>query len=149
MPIHPLKTTEKIRSSYLNYLKTIKPFQNETLREEFAKAIEEKESKQSFKYKVKEFLKNNIETVLLFLIVLGIIIGNLLNNLTASIIVSLAIPSLIGIFWTLFLNTIKLMNWLSKPKYVTFIKRFGKIRLSKTRNKDKVRDIEYYSNDTI
>jgi len=40
MPIHPLKTTEKIRSAYLNYLKTIKPFQDETLREEFARAIE-------------------------------------------------------------------------------------------------------------
>jgi len=43
MPIHPLKTTEKIRTSYLNYLKTIKPFQDESLRKEFARAIEEKE----------------------------------------------------------------------------------------------------------
>lgn len=43
MPIHPLNTTEKIRTSYLNYLKTIKPFQDEALREEFAKAIEEKD----------------------------------------------------------------------------------------------------------
>lgn len=40
MTIHPLKTTEKIRSSYLNYLKTIKPFQDKELRKEFAEALE-------------------------------------------------------------------------------------------------------------
>ncbi len=40
MAIHPLETTEKIRSTYINYLKTIKPFQDEKLREEFAQAIE-------------------------------------------------------------------------------------------------------------
>ena len=40
MAIHPLETTEKIRATYINYLKTIKPFQDEELREEFAQAIE-------------------------------------------------------------------------------------------------------------
>lgn len=40
MAIHPLETTEKIRSTYINYLKTIKPFQDEGLRKEFAQAIE-------------------------------------------------------------------------------------------------------------
>ena len=40
MAIHPLETTETIRSTYINYLKTIKPFQDEKLREEFAQAIE-------------------------------------------------------------------------------------------------------------
>lgn len=43
MAIHPLKTTEKIRDSYINYLKTIKPFQDEGLRAEFARAIESKD----------------------------------------------------------------------------------------------------------
>lgn len=43
MPIHPLATTEKIRTAYLNYLKTIKPFQDDGLREEFAQAIEAKD----------------------------------------------------------------------------------------------------------
>lgn len=40
MAIHPLDTTEKIRTTYINYLKTIKPFQDEELRREFAQAIE-------------------------------------------------------------------------------------------------------------
>jgi len=40
MAIHPLETTEKIRTTYINYLKTIKPFQDEELRKEFAQAIE-------------------------------------------------------------------------------------------------------------
>ncbi|NMA12758.1 MAG: DEAD/DEAH box helicase [Chloroflexi bacterium] len=40
MAIHPLQTTEAIRTTYINYLKTIKPFQDEELRDEFAKAIE-------------------------------------------------------------------------------------------------------------
>ena len=43
MAIHPLKTTEKIRDAYINYLKTIKPFQDEGLRAEFARAIESKD----------------------------------------------------------------------------------------------------------
>jgi ATP-dependent helicase YprA (DUF1998 family) len=43
MAIHPLLTTQKIRESYINYLKTIKPFQDEELRKEFAKAIESKD----------------------------------------------------------------------------------------------------------
>lgn len=40
MPLHPLKTTEDIRSAYMRYLKTIKPFQDSFLRNAFAKAIE-------------------------------------------------------------------------------------------------------------
>lgn len=40
MPIHPIKTTEHVRNTYLSYLKTIKPFQDEELRQEFARAIE-------------------------------------------------------------------------------------------------------------
>lgn len=40
MAIHPLETTEKIRTAYINYLKTIKPFQDDELRREFAQAIE-------------------------------------------------------------------------------------------------------------
>ncbi|HUI90374.1 MAG TPA: DEAD/DEAH box helicase [Anaerolineales bacterium] len=40
MPIHPLSTTRDIRNAYLRYLKTIKPFQDNTLRSEFARAIE-------------------------------------------------------------------------------------------------------------
>lgn len=43
MSIHPLKTTEKIRTAYLDYLKTIKPFQDDKLRDEFARAIEAKD----------------------------------------------------------------------------------------------------------
>jgi ATP-dependent helicase YprA (DUF1998 family) len=43
MAIHPILTTQKIRDSYLDYLKTIKPFQDEDLRKEFAKAIEERD----------------------------------------------------------------------------------------------------------
>lgn len=43
MPIHPLQTTEKIRTAYLNYLKTIKPFQDDGLRNEFTQAIEAKD----------------------------------------------------------------------------------------------------------
>lgn len=43
MPIHPILTTKKIRESYINYLKTIKPFQDEELRKEFAQAIEERD----------------------------------------------------------------------------------------------------------
>lgn len=43
MSIHPLKTTQKIHEAYLNYLKTIKPFQDDGLRDEFAQAIETKD----------------------------------------------------------------------------------------------------------
>lgn len=43
MAIHPLITTKKIRDSYINYLKTIKPFQDEELRSEFSNAIEERD----------------------------------------------------------------------------------------------------------
>jgi hypothetical protein len=43
MAIHPLITTKKIRDAYINYLKTIKPFQDEELRNEFAHAIEERD----------------------------------------------------------------------------------------------------------
>ena len=43
MAIHPLKTTELIRDSYLRYLKTIKPFQDDELRREFAQAISEQD----------------------------------------------------------------------------------------------------------
>jgi ATP-dependent helicase YprA (DUF1998 family) len=43
MAIHPLDTTEEIRLAYINYLKTIKPFQDDQLREEFANAIQEQD----------------------------------------------------------------------------------------------------------
>lgn len=43
MAIHPILTTQKINESYINYLKTIKPFQDEELRKEFARAIEERD----------------------------------------------------------------------------------------------------------
>jgi superfamily II DNA/RNA helicase len=42
MAIHPLETTNHIRNTYLRYLKTIKPFQDEGFRNAFASAIEEK-----------------------------------------------------------------------------------------------------------
>lgn len=41
MPLHPLKTTRHVRDAYIRYLKTIKPFQSDWLRAEFARAIEE------------------------------------------------------------------------------------------------------------
>lgn len=41
MSIHPLDTTNHIRQTYLRYLKTIKPFQDEWFRSAFASAIEE------------------------------------------------------------------------------------------------------------
>ena len=40
MSIHPINTTEYIRSTYLKYLKTIKPFQDEWYRVSFAEALE-------------------------------------------------------------------------------------------------------------
>ena len=43
MSIHPIDTTQKVRDAYLRYLKTIKPFQDEKLRAEFANAIEKHE----------------------------------------------------------------------------------------------------------
>ncbi len=41
MSIHPIHTTVRIRQAYIRYLKTIKPFQDATLRAEFARALEE------------------------------------------------------------------------------------------------------------
>lgn len=41
MPLHPIHTTNRIRDSYIRYLKTIKPFQDDRLRQEFARALEE------------------------------------------------------------------------------------------------------------
>ncbi len=41
MALHPIKTTQHLRDSYLKYLQTIKPFQDEWLREQFARAISE------------------------------------------------------------------------------------------------------------
>ncbi len=43
MAIHPLDTSNHIRSTYLRYLKTIKPFQDDWYRQAFAEAIEEPE----------------------------------------------------------------------------------------------------------
>jgi len=42
MAIHPLKTTDHIRQTYIRYLKTIKPFQDEGFRDAFATALNEK-----------------------------------------------------------------------------------------------------------
>lgn len=41
MALHPIKTTQNLRETYIRYLKTIKPFQDERLRQEFARALEE------------------------------------------------------------------------------------------------------------
>lgn len=41
MAIHPLDTTNHIRSTYLRYLKTIKPFQDEWYRQAFSDAVNE------------------------------------------------------------------------------------------------------------
>ncbi len=41
MPLHPVHTTRRIRESYIRYLKTIKPFQDDRLRQEFARVLEE------------------------------------------------------------------------------------------------------------
>jgi len=41
MSIHPLKTTQHLRRAYIRYLKTIKPFQDDELRAEYARALEE------------------------------------------------------------------------------------------------------------
>ena len=41
MAIHPIETTRIIRDTYIRYLRTIKPFQDEGLRREFANALDE------------------------------------------------------------------------------------------------------------
>jgi len=41
--LNPVDTMQQIRDTYLRYLKTIYPFQNEELRTAFKRAIEEKE----------------------------------------------------------------------------------------------------------
>lgn len=41
MSLHPINTTEQLRSTYKRYLKTIYPFQNELLRSEFWKRLDE------------------------------------------------------------------------------------------------------------
>lgn len=41
MTLHPIETTRHLRETYIRYLKTIKPFQDERLRQEFARALEE------------------------------------------------------------------------------------------------------------
>lgn len=40
MPLHPIKTTQHLKSAYVRYLKTIKPFQDPWLRQQFAQALE-------------------------------------------------------------------------------------------------------------
>src|SRR3990172_4166433 len=42
-PIHPLRTTAHVRDSYLRYLKTIYPFQDRALRDQYWKAREEED----------------------------------------------------------------------------------------------------------
>jgi len=39
--LHPIHTTVHLRETYIHYLKTIKPFQDDRLRQEFAQALEE------------------------------------------------------------------------------------------------------------
>ena len=41
MGLHPIKTTEKLRATYERYLKTIYPFQDSNLREEFWRRLHE------------------------------------------------------------------------------------------------------------
>jgi superfamily II DNA or RNA helicase len=41
MSLHPLETTHRLQEAYVRYLKTIKPFQDEQLRKEFAQALDE------------------------------------------------------------------------------------------------------------
>ena len=43
MALHPLKTTDHLRNAYIRYLKTIKPFQDPFLRQQFAAAIEKED----------------------------------------------------------------------------------------------------------
>jgi hypothetical protein len=40
MSLHPLESTQRLRDAYTRYLKTIKPFQDDQLRKEFAQALE-------------------------------------------------------------------------------------------------------------
>lgn len=40
MPIHPVQTARRLHEAYTRYLKTIKPFQDEHLRQEFSRALE-------------------------------------------------------------------------------------------------------------
>lgn len=40
MAIHPVETARRLREAYIRYLKTIKPFQKDRLREEFSHALE-------------------------------------------------------------------------------------------------------------
>ena len=40
MALHPIKTTDHLRDAYVRYLKTIKPFQDDALRHQFAQALE-------------------------------------------------------------------------------------------------------------
>jgi len=40
MAIHPVQTAQRLRQNYIRYLKTIKPFQDERLREQFSQALE-------------------------------------------------------------------------------------------------------------
>ena len=41
--LHPIDTTAHLRDTYIRYLKTIKPFQDDRLRKEFAQALEEED----------------------------------------------------------------------------------------------------------
>ncbi len=41
--LHPIHTTAHLRDTYIRYLKTIKPFQDDRLRREFAQALEEED----------------------------------------------------------------------------------------------------------
>lgn len=41
--LHPIHTTVHLRNTYIRYLKTIKPFQDDRLRREFAQALEEED----------------------------------------------------------------------------------------------------------
>lgn len=41
MSLHPIHTTEHLRQTYIRYLKTIKPFRDPVLQQEFARAIEQ------------------------------------------------------------------------------------------------------------
>ncbi len=40
MAIHPVQTAQRLRQNYIRYLKTIKPFQDARLREQFSQALE-------------------------------------------------------------------------------------------------------------
>ncbi len=40
LALHPIKTTNHLRGAYIRYLKTIKPFQDDALRQQFAQALD-------------------------------------------------------------------------------------------------------------